>query len=180
VTQSYFSGRALDGPVWLCSAPQSPSAVKSEVDKTRRAAAPAQLPQVRKAQSWSRSWANCSLLWLYSDWNAWANLHLLGQPNTFLDTGWGGLVGAAAAGTEAPDGSASDQAIGQFGGDENTVRIWSAVTGECEQTSKGHSSPVNSTTFSQTPVAPPAGWHLRQHSIIGPQVDINHRYYRSY
>ena len=55
------------------------------MDKTRRAAAPAhKLPQVRKAPSWSRSWANCSLLWLYSYWNAWANLHLLGQPNSFL------------------------------------------------------------------------------------------------
>ena len=32
----------------------------------------------------TRSWANFSLLWLYSYWNAWANLHRLGQPNTFL------------------------------------------------------------------------------------------------
>jgi hypothetical protein len=39
---------------------------------------------VRKTPSWPRSWANFSLLWLYSFWNAWANLHLLGQPNTFL------------------------------------------------------------------------------------------------
>jgi hypothetical protein len=25
-------------------------------------------------------------LWLYSHSNAWANLHILGQPNTFFDT----------------------------------------------------------------------------------------------
>ena len=40
--------------------------------------------QVRKTPSWPRSWANFSLLPLYSHRNAWANLHLLGQPNTFL------------------------------------------------------------------------------------------------
>ena len=40
--------------------------------------------QVRKTPSWPRSWANCSLLWLYSHRNAWANLHLLGQLNNFL------------------------------------------------------------------------------------------------
>ena len=40
--------------------------------------------RVRKRPSWSRSWANFSLLWLYPYWNAWANLHILGQPNTFL------------------------------------------------------------------------------------------------
>jgi hypothetical protein len=39
---------------------------------------------VRKPPSWPRSWANCSPLWLYSHGNTWANLHLLGQPNTFL------------------------------------------------------------------------------------------------
>ena len=33
-----------------------------------------------------RSWANFSLLQLYYHRNAWANLHLLGQPNTFLAT----------------------------------------------------------------------------------------------
>jgi Ca2+-binding EF-hand superfamily protein len=42
------------------------------------------LPQVRKTPSWPRSWANFSLLQLYSHRNAWANLHLLGQPNTFV------------------------------------------------------------------------------------------------
>ena len=40
--------------------------------------------QVRETPSWPRSWANFSLLPLYSHRNAWANLHLLGQPNTFL------------------------------------------------------------------------------------------------
>ena len=38
--------------------------------------------QVRKMPSWPRSWANSSLLQLYSHRNAWANSHLLGQPNT--------------------------------------------------------------------------------------------------
>jgi alpha-D-xyloside xylohydrolase len=40
--------------------------------------------QVRKMPSWPRSWANFSLSQLYSHRNAWANLHILGQPNTFL------------------------------------------------------------------------------------------------
>jgi hypothetical protein len=40
--------------------------------------------QVRKMPSWPRSWANFSLLQLYSRRNAWVNLHLLGQPNTPL------------------------------------------------------------------------------------------------
>jgi hypothetical protein len=47
----------------------------------------ATLAQVRKTLSWPRSWANFSLLsalQLCSHRNAWANLHLLGQPNTFL------------------------------------------------------------------------------------------------
>jgi hypothetical protein len=35
-------------------------------------------------------WANFSLLSLYSHRNAWANLHLLGQPNTLLARGAGG------------------------------------------------------------------------------------------
>jgi hypothetical protein len=39
--------------------------------------------KVRKMPSWPRSWANFSLLSLYSHRNAWASLHLLGQPNTF-------------------------------------------------------------------------------------------------
>ena len=40
--------------------------------------------KVRKTPSWPRSWANFSLLLLYSHRSAWANLDLLGQPNTFL------------------------------------------------------------------------------------------------
>jgi hypothetical protein len=39
---------------------------------------------VRKTPGWPRSWASFSLLQLYSHRDAWANLHLLGQPNTFL------------------------------------------------------------------------------------------------
>ena len=39
---------------------------------------------VRKTPSWPRSRANFSMLQLYSRRNAWANWHLLGQPNTFL------------------------------------------------------------------------------------------------
>ena len=39
--------------------------------------------RVRKPPSWPRSWANFSLLSLYSHRNAWVNLHLLGQPDTF-------------------------------------------------------------------------------------------------
>ena len=42
---------------------------------------------VRKTPSWPRSWANFSFLPLYSHRNVWANLHLLGQPNTFLADG---------------------------------------------------------------------------------------------
>jgi hypothetical protein len=34
--------------------------------------------QVRKTLSWPRSWANFSLLSLYSHMNTWANSHLLG------------------------------------------------------------------------------------------------------
>ena len=45
------------------------------------------LAEVSKTPSWPRSWANFSLLQLYSHRNAWANLHLLGQPNTFLAGG---------------------------------------------------------------------------------------------
>ena len=39
--------------------------------------------KVSKAPRWPRSWANFSLLQLSSHRNAWANLHLLGQPDTF-------------------------------------------------------------------------------------------------
>ena len=41
------------------------------------------LTQVRKTPSWTRSWANFSLLQLYSHRNAWANLHVVGNLRTF-------------------------------------------------------------------------------------------------
>ena len=40
--------------------------------------------KVRKPPSWPRSWANFCLLELYFHRNARANLHLLGQPDSFL------------------------------------------------------------------------------------------------
>jgi uroporphyrinogen-III synthase len=43
--------------------------------------------KVRKIPSQPRSWANFSLLQLYSHMNTWATLHLLGQPNAFLAQG---------------------------------------------------------------------------------------------
>ena len=43
--------------------------------------------KVRKTPSWPRSWANFSPLSLYSNRNAWANVHCLGQPNTSLAAG---------------------------------------------------------------------------------------------
>jgi hypothetical protein len=43
-----------------------------------------QRPKVRKTPSRPRSWANFSLLYLYFHRNAWANLYILGQPDTFL------------------------------------------------------------------------------------------------
>jgi hypothetical protein len=45
--------------------------------------------RVRKTPSWPISWANFSFSWLYSHRNAWANLHILSQPNTLLATGRG-------------------------------------------------------------------------------------------
>jgi hypothetical protein len=47
--------------------------------------------QVKKTPSWPRSWANFSLLYLYFHRNAWANLDLLGQSDTFL--AGGGVLG---------------------------------------------------------------------------------------
>ena len=47
-----------------------------------------QRPQVRKKPSWPRSWANSSLLSLYSHRSARANLHLLGQPDTLPATAY--------------------------------------------------------------------------------------------
>jgi hypothetical protein len=46
-----------------------------------------ELLKVRKMPRWPRTWANVSLLYLYSNRDAWANLHSLGQPNTFLAQG---------------------------------------------------------------------------------------------
>jgi hypothetical protein len=41
--------------------------------------------QVRKTPHVpARGWASFSLLWLYSHWHARANLHFLGQPDSFL------------------------------------------------------------------------------------------------
>ena len=40
--------------------------------------------KVRETPRWPRSWADFSPLWLSSHINAWANLRLLDQPNTFL------------------------------------------------------------------------------------------------
>ena len=40
--------------------------------------------KVSKTPNWPRSWANFSLLELCYSCTAWANLHILGQPNTFL------------------------------------------------------------------------------------------------
>lgn len=41
---------------------------------------------VRKPPSWPRSWTNVSSFYLeLSNGNACPNLHVLGQPNTFLD-----------------------------------------------------------------------------------------------
>jgi hypothetical protein len=44
----------------------------------------AAIDNARKKPSWPRSWANRRLLQLYSPRDAWANLHLSGQPNNFL------------------------------------------------------------------------------------------------
>jgi hypothetical protein len=41
-------------------------------------------PRVRKTPCRPTSWANTSLLSLYSHRNAWANSHLLRQPNALL------------------------------------------------------------------------------------------------
>jgi hypothetical protein len=60
--------------------------------------------QVRKTPSWPRSWANFSLLSLYSHRNTWASLHLLGQPNTFLARSGPTTCGPAAAAMAEGDG----------------------------------------------------------------------------
>jgi hypothetical protein len=55
------------------------------------------MTEVRKLPSWPRSWANFSLLQLCSHRNAWANLHILGQPNTVLASGGDTAADALAA-----------------------------------------------------------------------------------
>ena len=45
------------------------------------------VPKVSKPPSWPRSWASSSPFKLCSSVDAWASLHLLGQPNTFLAAG---------------------------------------------------------------------------------------------
>jgi hypothetical protein len=54
------------------------------MDEAERAHKLSKHLQVRKPPSRPRGWANFSLLQLYSHGNAWANLHLLGQPNSLL------------------------------------------------------------------------------------------------
>jgi ABC-type uncharacterized transport system fused permease/ATPase subunit len=49
--------------------------------------------KVRKPPSWPRSWASFSLSPLYSHRNAWANLRLLGQPDSFFAQGAGQALG---------------------------------------------------------------------------------------
>ena len=70
----------------------SPAAVTPSRGRPARltcvAAGQRERPAVRKTpswpRSWPRSWAKFSLLQLYSRRSAWANWHLLGQPNTCL------------------------------------------------------------------------------------------------
>jgi hypothetical protein len=54
--------------------------------------------QVRKMPSRPRSWANLSLLQLYTHRNAWADSQRLGHPNTLLAPGEGGPRHAGGAG----------------------------------------------------------------------------------
>jgi hypothetical protein len=61
---------------------QTPNGKTSK--KKAKKAKKAKKGKVRKTPSWPRSWVNTSLLQLYSHRNAWANLRLLGQPDTFL------------------------------------------------------------------------------------------------
>jgi len=59
--------------------------------------------QVRETPSWPRRWANFSLFQLYSNRNAWADRHLLGQPDTAHAAAAGG---AAEPGELRPEGPA--------------------------------------------------------------------------
>jgi hypothetical protein len=66
-----------------CNGPHMAAVDEAEFQASVRGA----LRQVGETPSWPRSWANFSPLSLYSRRNAWVNLHLLGQPNTFLSFG---------------------------------------------------------------------------------------------
>jgi hypothetical protein len=70
--------------VFKSFARESPSALRQKGSRIKPPLSDFPLHAVRKMPSWPRSWANFSLLQLYSHRNAWANLHLVGQPNTFL------------------------------------------------------------------------------------------------
>ena len=59
--------------------PRAPSRGKTAKSKTAKVS--------KTPTRWPRSWANFSLLSLHFHRNAWANLHVLGQPNTFLAQG---------------------------------------------------------------------------------------------
>ena len=60
----------------------------SGTPREREAGAPlATARRVRNTPSWPRSWASSCLLSLCSHRNAWANWHLLGQPNAVLALG---------------------------------------------------------------------------------------------
>jgi hypothetical protein len=92
----YFATRIeMDEPIGLPAA-NLDEAVKTMrvAEQTLHATAPddaldAEL-QVGKTQSWSRIWANFRPLSLHSHRNAWAKVHLLGQPNTLLSCSSGG------------------------------------------------------------------------------------------
>ena len=67
--------------------------------------------KVRKTPGWPRNWANSSLLQLCSHRSLWTNLHLLGQPDTFLAPAQGrrrqahvrGPAAGAEGGARRPD-----------------------------------------------------------------------------
>ena len=57
---------------------------RAKVAAQKKLTGRANLLKVRKTLSWPRRWTNFSLLSLHSHRNAWANLHRLGQPKSFL------------------------------------------------------------------------------------------------
>jgi hypothetical protein len=111
-TDDERSGYGTDGAAKKANAGASASGGDTKNTKGKKAA------QVRKTPSWPRSWANFSLSWLYSHWNAWANLHLLGQPNTVLASeasGWRRPEGAKEDGPEGPGQQDDSDAEGHGG-----------------------------------------------------------------